>query len=226
MTPSIKPTKPSSVKSTSAAILRNLAWGVMLLFALLLFTIASRYLTFDPEVYFPEQRAVYIAYTFGIVSHIAGSMLALIIGPFQFLPVLRRGRSLKVHRWLGRIYLAGVLVGGLSGLYMAFLAYGGLVAKLGFATLALLWLFSAVMAYQHIRHKEIQQHKEWMIRNYALTFGAVTLRLWLGVFQAVGLEFITSYMIVAWLAWIPNLLVAEWMIRRKQLASVAPSKQV
>lgn len=216
MTPSIKPTHTSSVKSTPSVILKRVGWGVMLLLALLLFVLASNYLTLDPEVYFPQQRAVYIAHTFGIISHIVGAMLATIIGAFQFLPALRRGRFLEVHRWLGRLYLGGVLVGGLSGLYMAFLAYGGLVAKLGFATLALLWLFSAVMAYQHIRHKEIQQHKEWMIRNYALTFGAVTLRLWLGVFQVVGLEFLTSYMIVAWLAWIPNLLVAEWMIRRSK----------
>jgi Predicted membrane protein (DUF2306) len=191
----------------------------MLLLALLLFVIASSYLTVNPEVYFPQQRAVYIAHTFGIISHIVGAMLAIIMGPFQFLPALRKGRFLKVHRWLGRIYLSGVLVGGLGGLYMAFLAYGGLVAKLGFATLAMLWLFSAFMAYQHIRHKEIQQHKEWMIRNYAMTFGAVTLRLWLGIFQAVGLEFITGYMIVAWLAWIPNLLVAEWMVRRGKAAN-------
>jgi hypothetical protein len=109
---------------------------------------------------------------------------------------------------------------------MAFLAYGGLVAKLGFATLAMLWLFSAFMAYQHIRHKEIQQHKEWMIRNYALTFGAVTLRLWLGVFQAVGLDFLTGYMIVAWLAWIPNLFVVEWMIRQRRLTNLPQLKQV
>jgi hypothetical protein len=188
----------------------------MLLLALLLFVVSSSYLTLNPEVYFPEQRTVYIAHTIGIISHIVGSMLAIIIGPFQFLHGFRKGRFLQWHRWFGRIYLVGVCIGGVSGLYMAFLAYGGLIAKLGFATLAMLWLFSAFMAYQHIRGKEVQQHKEWMIRNYAITFGAVTLRLWLGVFQAVRLEFVTSYMIVAWLAWIPNLLVVEWVIRRQQ----------
>ncbi len=216
MTPSIKPTNTSSVKSIGSVILKRLGWGLMLLLALLLFIVASSYLRLNPEIYFPEQRAVYIAHTFGIISHIAGAMLTIIIGPFQFLPALRRGRFLKLHRWLGRIYLAGVFVGGLGGLYMAFLAYGGLIAKLGFATLAMLWLFSAVMAYHHIRHRQIQQHKEWMSRNYAMTFGAVTLRLWLGAFQAMGLEFVTSYMIVAWLAWIPNLLIAEWMVRRNK----------
>jgi uncharacterized membrane protein len=206
-------------KVTPKGIAKNVSWFVMFLLALLIFVVASSYLTLNPEVYFPVQRAVYIAHTFGIISHISASMVALMIGPFQFLPTLRKGRWLTVHRWLGRVYLGGVLIGGLSGFYMAFLAYGGLVAKLGFATLATLWLFSVVMAYQHVRRKKIQQHKEWMIRNYALTFGAVTLRLWLGVFQVVGLEFMTSYMIVAWLAWIPNLFVAEWMVRRRRLAN-------
>jgi uncharacterized membrane protein len=209
-------------KPTSKGILSKVGWSVMLLLALLMFVLASRYLTFNPEVYFPEQRAVYIAHTFGIMSHIVGAMLATILGPFQFLPSIRKGNFLKVHRWLGRIYLMGVLIGGLGGLYMAFLAYGGLPAKLGFATLAILWLFSAFMAYRHIRNKEIQQHKEWMIRNYALTFAAVTLRLWQGVFQATGLEFLTGYIIVAWLSWIPNLLMAEWMVRRRIRPSQRP----
>jgi uncharacterized membrane protein len=204
-------------KTTSKGILKNLGWSVMVLLALLMFVLASRYLTFNPEVYFPEKRAVYTTHTFGLMSHIVGAMLATILGPFQFLPGIRKGRFLKVHRWLGRIYLLGVLVGGLGGLYMAFLAYGGLPAKLGFATLAIIWLFSAFKAYQDIRNKEIQQHKAWMIRNYALTFAAVTLRLWQGVFGAVGLEFLTGYIIVAWLSWIPNLLVAEWMVRRNLL---------
>ena len=58
-----------------------------------------------------------------------------------------------------------------------------------------------------------------MIRNYALTFAAVTLRLWQTVFQVAGVEFIVGYMIVAWLSWIPNLLIAERMIWRGRIHS-------
>ncbi len=92
---------------------------------------------------------------------------------------------------------------------MATLAHGGLGNKLGFAILAVLWLSSSWMAYSRIRAGDIDSHREWMIRNYALTFAAVTLRLWQGVFQALGLEFETGYAIVAWLAWIPNLFVGR-----------------
>jgi hypothetical protein len=53
-----------------------------------------------------------------------------------------------------------------------------------------------------------------MIRNFSLTFAAVTLRLWGGVFQLFGLDFETGYIITAWLSWIPNLWFAEWLIKR------------
>ncbi len=200
--------------SLSGRILKSVGWSVMTLLALLMFILASRYLTLNPEVYFPEQRAVYLAHTAGILIHIMGAMLATIIGPFQFLPKIITNRYLNLHRWLGRIYLLGVLLGGLAGLYMAFLAYGGLPARLGFASLALLWLLCGFMAYRYIRKREIQLHRQWMIRTYALTFAAVTLRLWQVVFQVAGVEFINGYIAVAWLSWIPNLLVAEWIVNQ------------
>ena len=202
------------LSSSNTNILKKVGWGLMLILALLMFLFASRYLTLNPEVFFPEQRAVYIAHTTGILIHIVGSMLATIIGPFQFLPRSISKRFLKLHRWLGRIYLGGILLGGLGGLYMAFLAYGGFPAQLGFATLAIIWLASGFMAYRQIRRKEIQSHRQWMVRNYALTFAAVTLRLWQIVFQVAAVDFTTAYITVAWLSWIPNLLVAEWIVHK------------
>ncbi len=99
---------------------------------------------------------------------------------------------------------------------MSWLAYGGLVSSGGFATLALLWLSSGAMALGRIRAKNVKAHQQWMIRNYALTFAAVTLRLWLPLLSAAGgLEFIVAYRSVAWLSWIPNLLIAEGIIRHQ-----------
>jgi uncharacterized membrane protein len=203
------------VPSSNRGVLKKVGWSVMIVLAFLMFLLASRYLILNPdEVYFPEQKVVYLAHTTGILTHIVGAMVATIIGPFQFLPKIITNRYLKLHRWLGRTYLVGVLVGGLAGLYMAFLAYGGFPARLGFGMLAIFWLLSGLMAYQHIRHKEIQSHRQWMVRNYALTFAAVTLRLWLIVFQVAGVEFIEAYITVAWLCWVPNLIVAEGIVNR------------
>jgi uncharacterized membrane protein len=201
--------------SNKRGVLKKVGWSVMSILALLMFLLGLRYLIFDPEqVYFEPQKAVYFAHTAGILTHIVGAMLATILGPFQFLPPMITNRYLKLHRWLGRTYLVGVLVGGLAGLYMAFLAYGGLPARLGFGLLAILWLLSGLMAYRHIRNKEIQSHRQWMVRNYALTFAAVMLRLWLIVFQVMGVEFLEAYIAVAWLCWVPNLIVAEGIVNR------------
>jgi Predicted membrane protein (DUF2306) len=190
--------------------------------ALLLFLYASRYLTSDPAVYMEpqesalltQQMSVFLTHMPGITAHIAGAMLAAIIGPFQFLPKIITRRYLGLHRWLGRVYLLGVLVGGLAGLYMAFLAQGGFAARLGFAMLAVLWLTGGSMAYWRILHRDVQSHRQWMVRTYALTFAAVTLRLWLVIFRVAGVEFAESYVAVAWLSWVPNLVVAEWIVDR------------
>jgi uncharacterized membrane protein len=205
------------VRTHKSNILKRTGWGLMTFLALLMFLLASRYLTLNPDVYFSEQKTVYMAHTAMLLIHIIGSMLATVLGPFQFLRRIRTGRYLKLHRWLGRTYLLSILIGGLGGLYMAQLAYGGAIARLGFTVLAILWLFSGFMAYKHIRNKKIELHREWMTRNYALTFAAVTLRLWQLTFGIAGIDFLTGYMTVAWLAWIPNLIVAQWIIKRIRL---------
>lgn len=190
----------------------------MLFLAILLFVTASRYLSMDPDVYFSEQREVYVANPIPLLMHIAGSMLATILGPFQFLRKTRTGRYLKIHRWLGRVYLLGVLFGGVGGAYMGTIAYGGPIARLGLMTVAALWLVSGFMAYINSRNKKIEQHRQWMVINYAITFAGVTLRLWQVIFGIIGLDFLTGYIIVTWLSWIPNLLVALWINSRKRSA--------
>jgi uncharacterized membrane protein len=201
------------VGSQKPGILKKIGWVIMLLLATSVFFVAGRYLTLDPDVYFSEQKVVYMAHITMLIMHIVGAMLAILIGPFQFLPGIRKGRWLKVHRWLGRTYLLSILFGGLGGLYMAQFAYGGIISRLGFGALACLWLYSAYRAYRHIRNKEIEQHRQWMIRNYALTFAGVMLRVWVPLSGAVGIDFNTAYVVIGWMCWVPNLLVAEWIIR-------------
>jgi len=203
-------------------VLKVVGWSIMALLAGLITLYAARYLTLDPAVYIENQRAVYIANAAGITLHVAGAMAALLIGPFQFLPKSITRRYVRVHRTLGRIYLLGVLVGGLGGLYMAFHAFGGFGPRVGFALLAVLWLLSGFTAYRRIRARQIQSHREWMIRTYSLTFAAVTLRAWMPIFIVSGVDYIEAYIAVAWVSWVPNLLVAEWIVHR--LRSGAPAR--
>ena len=161
-----------------------------------------------------EMQVNFEANRIGIYAHVFFSALALTLGPFQFAKYLRR-KHVRVHRWLGRLYLGlGVLVGGLSGLYMSFFAFGEAISKLGFAVLAQLWLFTGFKAYQAIARGKIAEHRSWMIRNFSLTLAAVTLRLYLPLSMAAGIEFLFAYSIIAWLCWVPNLLLAEWHLRK------------
>lgn len=154
-------------------------------------------------------------YLLAFYVHIFLGGLALIVGFSQFFPKLRK-RKLALHRTLGKIYVVAVLLSGIAGLVIAFFATGGIIPTLGFGGLALFWLFTTTNAYLTIRKKLIHAHQRWMIRSYALCFAAVTLRIYLPIFiGALGMDFIDSYKIIAWLCWVPNLLVAELLIVRK-----------
>ena len=169
----------------------------------------------------PDMRATYALYPAAIYAHIFGSAVALIIGPFQFWSRLRNERP-QLHRWLGRCYLlVGVGIGGSTGLFMAFHAFGGVPARLGFGVLAVLWLYTGYRAYRAIRARDIAAHRRWMVRNFALTFAAVTLRLYLPTAMVSGSAFEPAYIAVAWLCWVPNLIAAELIFNRPVRQSTA-----
>ncbi len=159
----------------------------------------------------------------GIYTHIFASSVALLLGPWQFSARLRQKHA-QLHRWLGRIYLLlGVLVGGSAGLYVAQFAYGGSVARAGFTLLAWAWLFTGIMAYRAIRHKNIMKHRRWMLRNFALTLAAVTLRIYLPLSMVSGLPFDASYPLIAWLCWVPNVVIIEWWLRTNHAMNPIPT---
>lgn len=153
-----------------------------------------------------------------IYTHIFASAVALALGALQFIARLRDARP-AVHRGLGRLYLgAGVLPGGVAGLLVAFGAYGGPVARWGFASLAIGWLWSGAQAYRAIRSGDVVAHRRWMYRNFALTFAAVTLRLWLPGLVLSGVPMAVAYPIIGWLCWVPNLIAAEILFNRREPA--------
>ena len=137
----------------------------------------------------------------------------MIVGAFQ-VNTRMRNAWLTRHRWLGRIYVGAVLVAAPSGLAMATVSEGGWTAHLGFGVLAVLWFFTTAMAYVQIRARNITAHQQWMIRSYALTLAAVTLRLYLPGALMSGVPFEAAYRAISWVCWVPNLFVAEWLIRR------------
>ena len=94
----------------------------------------------------------------------------------------------------------------------ALLALSAARYDLGFALLAFGVLLTTTLAFLRIRSGNVQSHREWMTRSYALVFSAVTLRLYLSPLEAAFGEQ-DGYAIVSWACWLPNLAFAEWLIR-------------
>lgn len=202
----------------------RIGWSFMFVFATLTTIMVSRYLTMDPDVYFPDQREIYITHKVGITAHVLGGVVAMMIGPFQFIPALRT-RKKKLHRALGITYLIGCALGGSAGLYMAFFAYGGFPSGLGLGFLAVVWMSCGGIALARALAGKFDAHREWMIRSYALTLAAFTLRIWLpvhGVLDGTGVidvPFQDAYIAVTWGCWVPNLMVAEIFINMTRRTS-------
>lgn len=168
------------------------------------------------ELVHPAMRANFEANALAVRLHVFSALLALALGPLQFSPQVR-SRWPHAHRLAGRIYLSvGVGFGGASGLYLAQFAHGGAVARWGFSLLALAWLFTGARALVAVRSRDFVRHREWMMRNFSLTFAAVTLRLYLPISLVGGVPFEAAYQVVAWLCWVPNLLLAQvWIVSRR-----------
>jgi uncharacterized membrane protein len=145
-------------------------------------------------------------------GHIVLGGLALLIGWLQFSNKLRR-KHIKLHRAIGKIYVISVSI---SGIYIALYATGGIISILGFFTLGMIWLSTTTLGFKAIKKGNIQLHEKFMIFSYAACFAAVTLRVWLPILTSVMGEFNSAYRIVAWLCWVPNIIIAYFIIRKTQ----------
>jgi uncharacterized membrane protein len=195
----------------------NLLWWLMLLSSAGVVVYGTGYfLALPPDAHFAR-------YILPLRLHIAGGIGALLAGPWQFSQKLR-ARALNLHRWLGRFYLLEVALGSIAGFAMALVSKRGLPTHLGFGILAVLWFFTGLQAYRMVRKRNIEAHREWMIRNFALTLAAVTLRVQMPFMMAVlHWPFSRTYITVSWLCWVPNFIIAEWMIRKRQRVQTASS---
>ncbi|TWI70056.1 putative membrane protein [Pseudoduganella lurida] len=148
-----------------------------------------------------------------IVVHAAAASTALILGTIQLSSGVRQ-RWPALHRASGLVYVAGCIVGGASALVLSAGLTTGPVATAGFGALGVLWLHATLQGLRTARARDFARHRAWMIRSYALTFAAVTLRIYLPVSQIIGIDFDFAYQCIAWLCWVPNLVIAEACLRR------------
>ncbi len=147
--------------------------------------------------------------------HVYSSIFALLAG---FIAVFFDKNLKYLHRFSGRIYvIVTLLLSSISGIYIGFFANGGWIAKLAFVLLGILWFYSTFRAYAEIRKRNIRQHRFWMWRSFALALSAITLRMWkvilVYLFHPNPMD---VYQIIAWLGWVPNLLLVEYLIKKQK----------
>ncbi len=149
--------------------------------------------------------------------HVYASIWVLLAGFTQFSKWLLRNRP-QWHRNLGYVYVLNILfITGPAGLLMGFYANGGTGSRIGFVLLATLWIGFTAMAWYTARKGEYRAHRNFMMRSFALTLSAITLRAWkYAITNTMELPPMDVYRLVAWLGFVPNLLVAEWLIWRSR----------
>lgn len=186
-------------------------------FSLLMLTKVIPYLSFEPEIDFLTTKTDRVLsrndFQVSFYTHIVSSWWVMVIGIFQFVPSFIK-KYKKLHQTLGKVYVFSILIlAAPSGLGLALYANGGLPAKVGFSLQCVVWWLCTWVAWREITRHQWQKHIEWMIRSYAVTLAAMSLRA-----ESYGMVYlfhtkpIETYLTVTWLSWVGNLLIAEVLI--------------
>ncbi len=125
--------------------------------------------------------------------------------------------KMHVHRKLGLIYMAGMAIGSIGAVGLALQTDGGLIFGSGLFFLAVAWVTTTTLAYAAIRKGLIDQHREWTIRSYVVTFAFVTFRAGQVAMVGQGIPVLTAIGIMAWACWSLPLLVTEAVIQGRKL---------
>ena len=216
-------TRPAVVKPTAGqrTTARRLAVPLaVLVLAWLTITFVAR----DPLHYLIDQTPR----SFGrfwpnrpwLLLHIVGGLVAILIGPFQFVSRIRQ-RFPAVHRWSGRSYVGGIALAGATAFYLSFFAQEPGFGVALFTMAAVWWLITG-FAFVAIRQRRFAVHRKWMIRSYIMTFAFVTFRqiVTLPIWVPFGSYYVAA---AAWGSWVAPLLIAELVFRRGRWARVADS---
>ena len=199
-------------------LLFTLFGATVLAFSVLMLTKVLPYFSFERGLLFLSTKTDKVLdnllFLTGFYVHITSSLWVMAGGIFQFIPALYHSKPI-LHRNIGKLYVLSVLLLAVpSGLILPFYANGGLPSKVGFTMPCIVWWLSTLLAWQEIYKRQWLSHIEWMIRSYAITLAAMSLRIesyWLYYFM--GTKPIETYLTVTWLSWTGNLLIAEILIR-------------
>jgi uncharacterized membrane protein len=176
-----------------------------------------QYLVWTPQSYGP-----YWPHRTWLFAHLATGTLVLAAGLLQFVSRIRAA-SPQVHRWIGRVYVGGVVLTAASAFYLAQNTVVGWMVSVMLTTLAALWVAATAMAVAAIRQGNIGAHREWMVRSYVLVFAFVLVRILLLTPLFADVAFHERLATLGWLSWTVPLFLAELALQwRRSVARARP----
>lgn len=207
--------------TTAISWLTKLFVALFLVLGIALSLNSLKYLNFDPSYGFLRLKQSAIAtgwYLPAYYSHVLISALILLAGFFQVSNIGRKW--IKLHRWLGRIYVFGILFfAAPGGLVMSMFIDRGPWVLTSFLMQVGLWFVFTSIAFRKILNGDIEAHRKWMWRSFALACAAITLRIYIFIFSfSIDLSQPGAYAVIAWASWVVNLVVVEWAVTRKSKA--------
>ncbi|MEK4905831.1 DUF2306 domain-containing protein [Niallia sp. FSL M8-0099] len=149
--------------------------------------------------------------------HILLAIIALFTGPLGVIKRIRI-KSIKFHRWNGRLYVLSIILNFIPGVYVSFFATGGWLSTIGFLILNTLWLSTTILGFWYIKRKKVILHSQWIMRSFFLSFANMTIYIIVAItHNALNISYGNAYTISVWLCWILNLLIAEITIKKNIL---------
>lgn len=209
----VRATSPLWSEGRLRSVGRFAGWGFVVVLVLYYVTeFAAEYLTLDAEVY-----GSHWSHAGWLLVHVAGGVIALLVGPFQVWSGLRR-RFRQIHRWSGRIYLTSVGISAVAAAYLLTLPEHPFGFRIGIAGLATAWITTTGLAYAAAWRRDFGQHKEWMIRSYVVTFGFVFFRIGYQVLLPLELASRAETVhLISWTCWAVPLLVTEAVLQGRKI---------
>lgn len=207
--------------SAARSVLKAAAWlGFLAGCALIL---SNSFVDFRPggEGVFIEQKGEagrHPWWLFSLRLHVVAGSICLLASLPQFSRSLLR-RVPSLHRTCGKIYAASVLLLlSPTGIHLALSAKGGLPGQGGFLLLGIATFFTTLRGVTTIRRRDLDRHRRWMTRSFALVATAVTFRIYHVAFFHAGLADETNYVASLWLSILGNAAAAEWILRRRAVS--------
>ena len=197
--------------SSGRSPFKILLWALLGLTALFVVITSEVLLLTDYPMYHAYRLQV-IADRHLLIPHTLCGFVALLAGPLQFSSRFRR-RHLKFHRLLGRAYIFSVFIGALTGIALA----TGRPGLPGTSMQAGAWIVCTSAAFLTARNRQIDQHRQWMVRSYAVTFTFVSsrvLNLWPRYWSHLG-DTLSAVGVIAFT--LASLLVVELGLNWREL---------